>query len=93
MRWKRGIIYLKCLEKVIGKIDLKMNMHIIIMKTEQKNGIEENVQRYPRKINKFSWTRTFQVQIIRVKHVVVKTLSVWSMAVYTLAKYLTAIKN
>lgn len=54
MRWKRGIIYLKCLEKVIGKIDLKMNMHIIIMKTEQKNGIEENVQRYPRKINKFS---------------------------------------
>ena len=30
-----------------------MNIHIIVVKTEQKNGIEENVQRYPRKINKF----------------------------------------
>ena len=70
-----------------------MNIHIIVVKTEQKNGIEENVQRYPRKINKFPWTRPFQVQIIRVKHAVVKTLPVWSMAVYTLEKYLTAIKN
>lgn len=50
---KRNNIH-KMSRKSDMKIDFKMNIYIIVVKTEQKNGIEENVQRYHRKINKFS---------------------------------------